>query len=105
MPEARWTSVTATARGGKKDDGRRSERLMTILVTIIRRTRYIGCGIKVRQLQANMYPCRIAVGSDRLELEAKKNECTSQTMINSDYKFNVDRCKWTLTTNIDWKTT
>ncbi len=58
---------------------------MVILLTIIRRRRYIGCSIEIRRLPANTDRCRIVARSDGpetyagWELEAK-NEC-------------VDRCR------------
>ncbi len=59
---------------------------MTIRLTIIRRTRYIGCSIEIRGLPANMDPCQIVAGSDRPEPDAgsepeeKNHECVSRMM-------------------------
>ncbi len=100
VPQAHWIGVTATTRGGRKDDGRRSERLIINFVTIIWHTRYIGCDVGIRQLQANTDPCWIDAGSDRLESDAesepeeKKWMRTPDEETNSDLKLDVNEHNW-----------
>ncbi len=64
VPQEGRTGVTTTARGGKEKTDRRRSELLIVLVTIIQHTRYIGCGIELRQLLANTDLCWIVAGND-----------------------------------------
>ncbi len=103
-----WCNCDHTRR--QEEDG--VECLMTILVTIIRCTRYIGYNIKTRRLQTDTDPCQIAAGSGGPEPECQiRTGCEEKRMRKpgdgsmTNLDLNVDRLKRTLTINSNSRTT